>query len=441
MKRSLSLLAVMLLTLAMLPGVATGSDGLDVTDLTDLDLEAADLAEALVGEGVTIDATSVAYTGDDQAAGEFSGGTGIIGFEEGIILSSGKAEDVVGPNEAPSTTTAFGTPGDDDLTALSGFPTFDAAILEFEFEAEEGAEQVFFQYVFGSEEYNEYVDTQFNDVFAFWVNDVNCALVPDPDNGDLPVSINTINNGVTDGAQGQTTDPTNPDLYINNDPFNPDITGSTVPEEDLLDTEMDGLTVVLTCEADVEEGTNSMRLAIADAGDQVLDSWVLIEAGSLTTTPPEPELECVDLIADGGDNPTVVGEVCVENDDDYVHVTYATDGDWTLLETHLAVSTDAPGGDDWTDNRWQNRRGNPAPGQFPYSATHNPESDTTVDYSISLDELGAEPGYELFIGAHAVVTDEFDEETQEWITETAWGDGDRFVDRGNWATYFSYEVR
>ena len=52
---------------------------------------------------------------------------------------------------------------------------------------------------------------------------------------------------------------------------------------------MDGFTVPLTCQADVGSGeTNTMRLAIADGSDEILDSWVLIQAGSLTVTPPTP---------------------------------------------------------------------------------------------------------------------------------------------------------
>ena len=182
------------------------------------------------------------------------------------------------------------------------------------------------------------------------------------------------------------------------------------------------------------EGTDQIQATFVDGEDTTRTSNTV----TATWTAPEVVEECVDLIASQSMD---VGEVCVSNDDTYLYVTYTTDGDWTLLETHLAVSTYAPGGGEWTDNRWQNRPGNPAPGRFPNTATHDPDSDVTYTYSISLEELGAEPGDELHIGAHAVVTDEYDEEAEEWITETAWGDGDRFVTRGNWAMHFTYEVQ
>src|SRR5947209_5895312 len=54
------------------------------------------LAQSLVGSGVSI--SNVNYTGATQAAGTFSGGTGIVGFESGIILSSGYISNVIGPN-------------------------------------------------------------------------------------------------------------------------------------------------------------------------------------------------------------------------------------------------------------------------------------------------------------------------------------------------------
>lgn len=123
-----------------------------------------------------------------------------------------------------------------------------------------------FQYVFSSDEYNEYVNSRFNDVFAFFVNGVNCATLPGTAQ---PVSVNTINGGNPFGTAA-----TNPSLYRNNDPND--------PGPPTINTEMDGLTVVLTCRDEVSAGvTNHMKLAIADASDARLDSNVFLRAQSL----------------------------------------------------------------------------------------------------------------------------------------------------------------
>lgn len=279
-------------------GPLSEHDDIQVTDLADPDVTPLTLAELLVGDedDVSIDPDSVEYTGATPAAGAFTGAGGIIGIQDGIILSSGRADDVVGPNESASTSTSFGTPGDDDLSDLvGGATTYDASILEFEFEVPAEADSVFFRYVFGSEEYNEYVGSAFNDVFAFFVNGENAALVPDPDNPDetLPAAINNINHGYG------TFDPVNPELYINNDPFHGDnvVYDPLDVDEAPYNTEMDGFTVVLDVEAEVDpDSVNTMKLAIADTADAILDSWVLIEGGSLATSPPdedpEPTIEC-----------------------------------------------------------------------------------------------------------------------------------------------------
>ena len=70
--------------------------------------------------------------------------------------------------------------------------TRDAAVLNMTFVPTSPDLQI--NYVFASEEYQEFVDSQFNDVFAFWVNGTanNCATVADP-GGRVPVTINTIN--------------------------------------------------------------------------------------------------------------------------------------------------------------------------------------------------------------------------------------------------------
>ncbi|PWU25603.1 MAG: hypothetical protein C5B48_00470, partial [Candidatus Rokuibacteriota bacterium] len=270
------LLGVLMLALGMT--ASAGADpGLTVADMNH-GVTASTLANTLIGSGVTI--SNVKYVGSPRAAGTFGGGGSIIGFDRGIVLSTGNVQTVSDPLcsggvEGPNTcfegspmglsnSTSFGTPGDADLTTLSGFDTFDAAVLEFDFVPQFST--IEFKYVFTSEEYSDFANTNFNDVFAFFVNGVNCALVPGTSQ---PVSVNTINNG--NDRQGQ--DPT---------PHHPELFRSNVPPQ--IDTQMDGLTIVLTCKATVNPGqTNHMKLAIADASDGDFDSAVFIEAGSFVS--------------------------------------------------------------------------------------------------------------------------------------------------------------
>lgn len=132
------------------------STGLSTTDLSTQTPD--DLVAALIGTGPDAPVISnVTFSGAKIAAGTFSGGTGIIGFESGIILSSGNIASVTGPNTADNTTTNNGLGGDAELDALiPGFQTRDATVLEFDFTCEE-IQVISFQYVFTSEEYNEYV--------------------------------------------------------------------------------------------------------------------------------------------------------------------------------------------------------------------------------------------------------------------------------------------
>jgi hypothetical protein len=242
--------------------------GLQVQSLSNT-LTPTDLASMLGGLGVTI--SNVQYTGADGAAGTFSGGgTGdgsIIGFDQGVVLSSGSVSDVVGPNQYGNTTTNNEQPGDAGLDGLLvGQSSQDAAVLSFDFVA--NASSISFRYVFASEEYNEYVNSSYNDVFGFFVNGstlgADCATVDGQ-----PVSINTINGGNPIG-----TNASHPELYRNNSPAT-------------IDTEMDGLTTVLLCQATViPNQTTTMKLAIGDVSDPLYDSNVFIEAGSLTTIPP-----------------------------------------------------------------------------------------------------------------------------------------------------------
>jgi hypothetical protein len=240
--------------------------GLAAAQLTVQDnIPPATLAQSLAGVGVTI--SNVTYAGTSRSSGQFQGGLTIIGFDEGVILSSGWATDTVGPNNDDGVSRTIGTGGDPDLSALAGFPTNDKTVLEFDLVPQ--ANTLTFDYVFGSEEYNEWVHSNFNDVFAFFVNGVNCALVPGTTD---PVTVNTVNGGNPFPNPPQN----NPQFYRNNDPNNP---GSTI------NTGADGLTTVFTCTATVNAGvSNHIKLAIADASDTLFDSYVFLRANSFVSS-------------------------------------------------------------------------------------------------------------------------------------------------------------
>jgi hypothetical protein len=264
--------------IAQTPLAASANPGLSVQPIDGTTVTPASLVQTLAGPGVTV--SGVNYTGADEASGQFSGGTGIIGFGDGIVLTSGSATNVVGPNDNDGKTTDNNQPGDTDLENIQGVgsgQSHNAAVLEFDFTPTAGT--IYVNFVFASEEYNEFANTTYNDVFAFFVktpSDVapgtNCAKVPNTDPV-VPVSVNNINGGNPLGSNAQ-----NSQYFINNDP-------SDLPNAG-LDTQMDGLTTVLTCQANVTpDVTNHLKLAIADTGDSVLDSAVFLQSNSLSTTP------------------------------------------------------------------------------------------------------------------------------------------------------------
>jgi hypothetical protein len=229
---------------------------------------AAGLAQMLAGQGVTI--SNVSFTGTTggatASAGMFTGGTGVIGFESGVILSNGHAVDVEGGSKNFASTD-LGLAGDTDLDNLANVSTsdgHDATILSFDFVPKGSTLQ--FSYVFGSEEYNEFVGSQFDDVFGFFLNGKNVAVIPGTN---TPVSVNTVNKGI------------NSKFYIDNDPQ--DFGGNDGP----VQTALNGLTVVLTVNVSVMPGvTNHIKLGIEDTGDGAFDSDVFIAAGSFAAPPP-----------------------------------------------------------------------------------------------------------------------------------------------------------
>lgn len=215
------------------------------------------LAQALVGNGINI-SNAVLNTNTTNGVGTFSGGASTIGFDTGVVLTTGLLSCIPGPNNQG------GCSGSGSLAELS-----------FDFVSSTG--QLTFQYVFGSEEYNQYVNSQFNDSFELLLNGTNIALLPG--NGGV-VSINNVNclsnnqyyrnnNGESNGGGAGPCPTSHPNLN--------------------LDIQYDGLTTILTATADVGTGTNNFMFRVRDLGDSSLDSGVFIKAGSFSGGNDVPE--------------------------------------------------------------------------------------------------------------------------------------------------------
>ncbi len=186
------------------------------------------------------------------------------------------------------------------LTSLAGTETQNAAILEFDFIPI--SDSVSFRYVFGSDEYPEFVGEGFNDVFAFFISgpgfagSYNMAQIPVVGGA---VSIDNINNGNANTGPCQ-----NCAYYVNNG------TGTTAPEDGSeFYIQYDGFTTVMEAVAEVQCGeTYHLRIAIADASDQQYDSGIFLEANSLQSFAPlETEVE---LSLDGFGDGETMAEGC-----------------------------------------------------------------------------------------------------------------------------------
>jgi gliding motility-associated-like protein len=245
---------------------------------------ATQLAAYLTGAGVIVLNPILNGTCPGTAVGKFSynGTPATIGIDSGVVLTCGR---VVNINSAIATQTginsAYATfasnpfpgpgqdPGDPLLTTLAGIATHDACVLEFDFVP--AGDSIKFDYVFASEEYNGphgNFNCSINDVFGFFISgpaivgQQNIALVPGTTN--VPVGVSTVNDGV--GGCSQYTQ------YYNSN------AGST-------SFVYSGYTDVFSARSAVSPcDTYHLKIAIADASDDVYDSGVFLKAGSLTST-------------------------------------------------------------------------------------------------------------------------------------------------------------
>ena len=246
--------------------ISNGSEMIPI--VTNGSYTATELIEDVFIGGGCFDVTNVTTIGASAGRGAFSNGLSSLGFDEGVVISSGQIGTVSGPNNSGSAGTGTGGGSDPDLQQLNSQNIFDATGIEFDFSPT--LSTIDFRFVFGSEEYCEFVNANVNDVFGFFIsgpgiagpfsnNSANLALIPLTN---IPISIDDVNNN------------SNPAYFVPNSTGCGGITNAA-------DIQFDGYTIALTATANVIPcETYHIKLVVGDGGDAIYDSAVFLEAGS-----------------------------------------------------------------------------------------------------------------------------------------------------------------
>jgi gliding motility-associated-like protein len=325
--------------------------------------------DVLLGGGVTV--SNIQYQGAAASIGYFNGANCNIGLNEGLIFTTGTIFNTGnitdrygphGPNDRANAGFDNNQPGYTLLNNVVGTSTFNATVLSFDFVPY--ANVVEFRYVFGSEEYPEYVGSQFNDVFGFFITgpgigaNVNIASIPGTN---VPVTINNVN------AQ------TNAQYFVDNGDGN-------LPPQNMSNTyvQYDGFTQVLTARADVICGEQyRIILAIADVGDGIYDSGIFLEANSFSS-PVAIDID-YELSSQAFGNDFTMAEGCTSAT---VTLTRAANNANAALTIPITISGTATEGLDYSN--------------IPNSVTFNPnqlEVQFTLDALIDVNTEGLESIY------------------------------------------------
>jgi len=352
------LIFLLLLTIDSINNKANAQFNLSITKCADSAAVIA-LIDTVFLDGVNQNQyKNISFTGDPGAVGYFNGGY-IFGFyrPQGIVMSSGFVEDLDGGNNCDSYANGNTSGGSDsDLAAASGESIQDACIIEFDFMPT--GDTARFNYIFGSEEYHEWVNTQWNDVFGFFLSgpgingtysngSINIAVVPGTT---LPVSISNVNCG------RQQTMCTPPPGGGSNCEYLYDNTDQS--QNTWQQTAMDAYTSPFVADNETESCVwYHIKLAIGDAGgDAAYDSGVFLEKGSFdpgsvasTTAYSHPTVDTILYESCNNHEAVIHFEIGAPRVDPYI-IPYqilgtAIDGtDYTLLDSgHEDTIYIAPG--------------------------------------------------------------------------------------------------
>jgi len=214
----------------------------------------------MIGPCVSVSNIQVNAPGSKPAIpiGSWSDNTNTIGIDSGMVITTGDALSIIDSVQS-FISYDLGGNGDVLLSALCGANTYDAVSIEFDFIPQ--ADSIIpFEFIWGSEEYPEYVNSGYNDVFGFFISGPgytgmqNIAYLTGTS---TPISIDNVNHLV------------NSQFYINNEAL-----GGTF-------LAYDGYTPVFSLNVPVIANQQyHFKVAVADAGDHIFDSGVILKMGS-----------------------------------------------------------------------------------------------------------------------------------------------------------------
>ena len=284
----------------------------------------------LLGGGVS--STNHSFMGDAIQIGFFNALNTNLNMDSGIVMSTGDIN-ALDPNFSGFINIPFNNVSEPDLLnvansvpgligqSFSVSGVFDVALLEFDFIP--NSDSLSFNYIFGSNEYLTWVNSQYNDVFGFFISgpgitgpysapagfpngSINIATVPNS-NPPLPITISSVNNII------------NSNYYINN--------------TNVFQTlSCNGFTQKFQANVVVQCGENyHIRLAIADGSDTSLDSWVFLEAGSFSSNGG------IELSSGISNSDTILYEGC--NSAFFNFERQDTIGDFTIYFDFLGTAT------------------------------------------------------------------------------------------------------
>ncbi len=288
---------------------------ISIDQANDLELNAESLVKnVFIGQGVKVEL--VKFLGTNNALGVFRNGLNDLGLDRGIVISTGEVETLANSNndDATGSSTSNRTVKDEALAEIAGSALFDVAVIEIQFRPID--DMIGFNFVFGSEEYPEFVCSPFNDVFAFFIDgpnpaggnyaSKNIARIPDPSDPtgntftDFPVTINSVNNGqIGPDTLGNCQKPGESLDFSTY--FNENKLSRTFTLDGFLDV-FRASVAVMPCEL------YTLKLAIGDGFDDAYDSAVFLEAKSFSSALHSVSVDApgVDYTMMEGCDPTII---------------------------------------------------------------------------------------------------------------------------------------